>query len=179
MELGSGHGYWASLLDAAGGNVTAVDSISSRYEHKYFAATIEQDGAAYLREHGGAADSILFICWGDWGSGMEEALAEFKGKYLAVVGEVEGCTWWPKEECSESDSGDDAENGSDDDDDNAGSPASASLNNVMDGDDDDDDDKTNERPEEAGLQQQWKRICTVTLPKWDCINDFLAIFERT
>ncbi len=173
VELGSGQGYWASLLEAASGNVTAVDS--GRYEHRHFAATIEQDGAAYLQEHGGAADSTLLICWGHRGSGMDEALAEVKGEFLAVVGEpsVEGCTWWPTDDCFESDSEDDAEYGSDDDGD--GCPASASLNKVM---NDDHDDASNEQPEEAGVQRQWRRICTVTIPEWEYIYDRLAIFER-
>ncbi len=177
VELGSGKGYWAALLDAAGGNVTAVDDCSWRCDDRYFAGTIEQDGAAYLRDHGGAADSTLFICWGK-GCDMDKALDEFKGTYLAVVGEdpgdVGGCTWWPAGECFEDDDDDDDDDEDDEDD------APASLNNVMDNDDDDggDDDGSNEQPEEASVQQQWRRICTVNIPKWEGIHDCLAIFQR-
>ena len=92
VEIGSGHGYWASLLAAAGGNVIAVDD-SYVFDPRYFPETVHQDGAAYLREHEGAQHATLFVCWG---SDMDEALAAFKGNYLAVVGEEPGgCTWWP------------------------------------------------------------------------------------
>ena len=97
VELGSGHGYWASLLAAAGGNVTAVEQGFARYyDDRYFPQTVNQDGAAYLQEHEGVPDATLFLCWGHQ-SDFDEALAAFRGEYLAVVGEgASGCTWWPE-----------------------------------------------------------------------------------
>ena len=73
--------------------MTAVDCGSSKGCYRWFPGTVIQDGASYLREHGGAKDAVLFICWG---LGLDIALAEFKGDYLAVVGEDGGCTWWPQ-----------------------------------------------------------------------------------
>lgn len=92
VELGSGLGYWAACLKAAGGQVTAVDDGSCGYKPRFFPATIVQDGKEYLDTHGGAKNSTLFI---SWGCDMNSALAAFQGEYLAVVGEaLGGCTWW-------------------------------------------------------------------------------------
>ena len=101
VELGSGLGYWASLLAAAGGNVTAVDNARNSND-RYFPQTVNQDGAAYLQEHEGAPDATLFICWGI-PTDFNEALAAFRGEYLAVVGEENGCTWWPEWHLDDSD----------------------------------------------------------------------------
>ncbi len=129
-----------SPVEAAGGNVTAVDS--GRYEHRHFAATllaVEQDGAACLPEHplkSMAVQQILHFSFalrpGDtqhwaWTEHLLNSREIFLHcKIITVVREVEGCTWWLKEECSESDSADDAANDSNDDGD--GCPASTSLN---------------------------------------------------
>ena len=108
VELGSGQGYWASLLAAAGGNVTVVDNGSVKHnDHQYFPQTVHRDGAAYLQEHGGAPDTTLFI---RWGKDFDAALAAFRWQYLAVVGEKPGgCTWWPEGDLDDSD--DDADQG--------------------------------------------------------------------
>ena len=45
LELGSGLGNWAWLLEAAGGNVVAVDDGNCEYKPKFLPGTIAQDGA--------------------------------------------------------------------------------------------------------------------------------------
>ena len=94
VEVGSGQGYWASLLRAAGGNVIAIDDGSEKGDRTCFTDIFYQNGAKYLCERSGAKDAMLFICWGRYDIGT--ALTEFKGDYLAVVGEKSGCTWWPE-----------------------------------------------------------------------------------
>lgn len=145
VEVGSGLGYWAACLEAAGGQVTAIDNSRERHAPKFFPATIVQDGAEYLREHDGAKHATLFICWG---RDMNEALAAFKGDYLAVVGEKpEGCTWWP---------------------------FSKDVSDEFDLDYVEEEQLT----QAIQQQREWKCIQEVIIPCWPGINDLLAIFQR-
>ena len=161
VEIGSGRGYWASLLAAAGGNVTAVDDRKYDYNTVYFPETVHQDGAAYLKENGGAQQATLFVCWGGWSyKDFDDALVAFKGKYLAVVGEdAGGCTWWPEKHPYLKD----------------GNHRASSCINMLTGLGHQDE---NEVLAAAQLYEQWERVQTIPIPQWQSSWDHLAIFQR-
>ena len=161
VEIGSGRGYWASLLAAAGGNVTAVDNGQYDFKPVYFPETVNQDGAAYLQENGGAEQATLFVCWeGHSYKPFDDALVAFKGTHLAVVGEdAGGCTWWPEKHPY-------LENGN--------HHASSCINTLtglghQDGD---------EVLAAAQLYEQWERVQTIPIPQWQSLYDHLAISQR-
>lgn len=91
LEIGSGTGYWAMLLQARGVDVIAVDTGVEFNTPKWFPATVKQDGAKYLETHGGSADRALFLCWPRDGQSFVE---QYRGDTLIWIGEPEGgCTW--------------------------------------------------------------------------------------
>jgi len=95
VEVGSGTGYWANLLDKRGADVVAVDS-GKENKPSWFPATIVFDGSAYLHFYKGCPDRALFLCWPRHGDDVLEAYA---GDTLVLVGEGdEGATWWLDED---------------------------------------------------------------------------------
>ena len=88
VEIGSGSGYWASLLAAAGASVTAVDIQQPPSE--WFPDTICCDGLQYLRDHNGMPGSTLFLCWP--ALSIDAALDAFRGDTVIWIGEIDGCT---------------------------------------------------------------------------------------
>jgi hypothetical protein len=95
LEIGSGSGYWAALLQRRGANVVAVD-VGNEYEScPHFPETVKMDGEEYLRQSDGAADRTLLLCWP---RDADEFLEAYCGDKLIVIGEPgDGCTWWPSE----------------------------------------------------------------------------------
>ncbi|CAH6421077.1 Hypothetical protein UVM_LOCUS337 [uncultured virus] len=92
VEIGSGLGYWASLLERHGADVVAVDDHSEREARTlHFARTVQQEGVKYLQENDGCADRALLLCWP---RSADEFLQKYRGNTLLFVGELDGgCTW--------------------------------------------------------------------------------------
>ena len=107
LEVGSGTGYWASLLHSRGVPITAYDSSTTwlpefnTFEDgsqcavptTYFTSLPGGPEAAGKAEH---QDKTLVLMWPDFmGSGTFglEALKHYKGKTLALVGEWAGATY--------------------------------------------------------------------------------------
>lgn len=150
VEIGSGTGYWASLLQAYGADVVAVDT-GEEYRGRnrafpelvafetgekflgetggafhHFPSTVRANGVDYLESHGGCTDRALFLCWprAEFGS---EILKAYHGNTLIWIGEADGCTWEMNED------------------------------------------------ERAG----WILQESYDIPTWDCIRDFLAVYVRS
>lgn len=109
LDVGAGRGYWAHMAEARGLDVVALDDWSDGADaecySRWFPRQLRAEGAAWLREHGGAADRALFMCWprfadDDAPSAPADAvLAAYRGDVLALVGERDdGATWWPSDE---------------------------------------------------------------------------------
>lgn len=104
IELGAGRGYWASLVQAAGGDIVAYDSwinedgdirhFSSDSYEKTFMHVDKGDAEGVVELY---ADMTLFLCWPPYHKNMASVTLkkymEHGGKTLVYVGESEGgCT---------------------------------------------------------------------------------------
>lgn len=98
VEMGSGAGYWASLLRERGVDVVAydakpyrnlwiqgVDEVFSRF------TSVRCGGPKKLRRH---SDRTLFLCWPPYDDTMaRDCLLNYSGNTVAYVGEgMGGCT---------------------------------------------------------------------------------------
>lgn len=93
IEIGAGTGYWASLLQAHGQVVVAVDNCKEPVDHQY-TQVIRADGCSFLDAHDTSED-VLMCCWPRC---MEAWLEAFKGRGLIWIGEVEGATDYIQED---------------------------------------------------------------------------------
>jgi hypothetical protein len=88
LEIGSGSGYWASLVDHLGCDITAVDDGSERLDNDnpfpWFPKTVQQSWAEYITERNGCKDCTLFFCWP---RDISAALDAYAGDTVVVVGE--------------------------------------------------------------------------------------------
>ena len=85
VELGAGTGYWAWLLGQAGARVTPYD-VEPDQPPRW--CEIREGGPESLGAH---SDESLFLCWPPLDDPMaSEALAAFRGKQVAYVGEPRG-----------------------------------------------------------------------------------------
>ena len=96
VEVGAGSGYWASLVDAAGGDVVAYDihppsegENSFGHRHEWF--PVLPGGPERAGEH---SDRALLLCWPPYASSFAlECLEAYRGTTVAYVGEGRGgCT---------------------------------------------------------------------------------------
>ncbi|KAI5065969.1 hypothetical protein GOP47_0018593 [Adiantum capillus-veneris] len=109
VEIGSGMGYWALLLQQLGADVVAVDNMSDilneQVANVYFLDTLVCDGAEFVKD-GYAAGRALFLCWPheplfsnhklETHCLAEHCLASYAGDTVFFVGEVggyDGCTF--------------------------------------------------------------------------------------
>ena len=96
LEIGSGTGYWASLLQRAGGCVTAVDIMASIIKPTWFPDTVGHDGVTFLKNAKGAADRSLLLCWprvlhsATYTYSLDALLQAYKGSTVVWVGEPYG-----------------------------------------------------------------------------------------
>lgn len=97
IEIGSGSGYWTSLLRGYGADVIAVDPHpASRH---FIWDTIRRKGEEYLTDQGGCPDRALFMCW-PRGSFGDKVLQAYNGDTLLWIGEAQDgwqTTWSLKE----------------------------------------------------------------------------------
>lgn len=89
VEIGAGSGYWARLIEDAGGSVHGYDTAGPACG-RFF--PVRQGGATKAGEYG--EDWALFLCWPPLSSPMAlDALLQFKGGRVFYVGEEKGgCT---------------------------------------------------------------------------------------
>jgi len=95
VEVGAGTGFWASLLQAAGGDILAFDLHPPGLGHNGFHSLMMHTEVHY----GGAPiaalhpDRTLFLCWPPYSNRMAaNALRQYHGDTLIYVGEYDGCT---------------------------------------------------------------------------------------
>lgn len=99
LELGAGSGYWASLIAAAGAQITCFDNQSYCYSSKewmYANRThyaINQGDESVLLT-GDYADHALMLCWPDYADPFAaNALKIYQGQTVIYIGESDGgCT---------------------------------------------------------------------------------------
>lgn len=90
VEVGSGTGYWASLLERHGCDIVAVDDHREGTRLTFFPKTVDQTGQDYLTANGGCKDRALMLCWP---RSTEEIVGAFKGDIIIWIGELgDGCT---------------------------------------------------------------------------------------
>ncbi len=97
VELGAGTGYWARLIDNAGGDVLAYDVAPgprNQFHEPLLYYPVRPGGPEVLTEH---EDRTLFLCWPPSGQHRlamsGPALAAYPGRRLVYVGEPRhGCT---------------------------------------------------------------------------------------
>ena len=94
IEIGSGSGYWAQVLNEAGRNVIAFDAHIGGYEftEKWFA--VKEGSIENIKDH---ADKALMLCWPNYDESFAfDAAVEYLengGDTLIYIGEGHyGCT---------------------------------------------------------------------------------------
>ena len=90
IEIGSGTGYWAMLLQNAGVDIVAVDNNSwgHKWTKKWFESHIGNEGCLKNPEF---KDRTLFLCWPPLEDEMaRRALENYRGNTFIYVGELWG-----------------------------------------------------------------------------------------
>eukprot|EP00742_Colponemidia_sp_Colp-10_P009746 GILJ01010658.1.p1 GENE.GILJ01010658.1~~GILJ01010658.1.p1 ORF type:complete len:146 (-),score=19.85 GILJ01010658.1:13-450(-) len=100
-EIGAGTGYWASLLQKMGAQVTAVDDKSDLKEmgidpknQTLYHPVEEMDGVAFCKS-GRANNTALFFCWPrmEREEMIPECVNAWEGDTILFIGETcDGCT---------------------------------------------------------------------------------------
>jgi hypothetical protein len=81
VEIGSGSGYWAWMLEQAGIRVQAFDVASPRFTWHQVHSGTSADAARY-------PDHALFLCWPPWATSMAfDTLRAYRGQTVVYVGE--------------------------------------------------------------------------------------------
>lgn len=97
LELGSGSGFWAAILQSLGAKVIATDPNIPDYAFRkedakkppfYYVNVDRMAASKALSKYGKQAD-ILFICWPKWNI-TKTRFDLFKGKQLIIIGEASG-----------------------------------------------------------------------------------------
>lgn len=87
VEIGGGTGYWAWLIEQAGGDIITydIDPPESQF------IEVREGDQSIASKH---TDRSLMLCWPPYGSGMAySSLCEYSGSTLIYIGEgMEGCT---------------------------------------------------------------------------------------
>lgn len=98
VEIGSGTGYWASVLQKKGCDITAVDSSpvnvhANEYHGNVPAFSNVQKGSSAMLRDKAFRHHALLLCYPPPDSEMAlECLQDFRGKVLLYVGEWDGDT---------------------------------------------------------------------------------------
>jgi hypothetical protein len=92
LEVGSGLGLWASLIQLNGGKIIPTDSFTTNgtVPEKTFIPVIEIDAVKAVEEF---PSSVLMLCWPTLGKRFAaNSLEAFKGDKLVYIGEgADGC----------------------------------------------------------------------------------------
>lgn len=88
IEIGAGNGYWANLIEQAGGSIKPTDIKPWENLWTKVEPLSECDAVQKYNEI-----NTLMTCWPPYNSPMaHNALLEFKGDTVVYIGEYEGCT---------------------------------------------------------------------------------------
>ena len=97
IELGSGTGYWAFLINKLGGDIIAIDNNERNKEYQEF---IKKDFYSHYwfdvkvgnqKQLKNYPERTLFLCWIERSSEMGlKCLKLYKGKYFIHIGEGKG-----------------------------------------------------------------------------------------
>lgn len=96
VEIGAGTGYWAMLIERAGGDIVAYDLWPPPHPDNSWHEEAEtyfpvQQGSTYAAAW--HPDRALFLCWPPYGEPMAAtALYFYKGETVIYIGENGGCT---------------------------------------------------------------------------------------
>lgn len=87
--MGAGSGYWASLVQQAGGIIQPWDNRGAHYEQHYTKVHWGSTGVI----PGYSKKWTLLLCWPWYQSAMAYwSLRNFRGNQLIYIGEQDGCT---------------------------------------------------------------------------------------
>lgn len=93
VDMGAGTGYWASLIEKAGGQVQCYDlflGLDNYYGHRCQYHPIEQRGVEVLRNDAKHCQTML-LAWPPYDSSFGfQCVRSFRGQYIVYVGEGEG-----------------------------------------------------------------------------------------
>lgn len=98
LEIGAGLGLWSALMKEFGLDVitTSKEPNSMPYKKEqpdHGWCDIELlDGLDAVRKYDEC--NVLFISWGYHNKEFKQAVNQFKGNKIVVVGEIGGCTYW-------------------------------------------------------------------------------------
>lgn len=86
VEIGSGSGYWAWMLEQAGIQVQAFDAAPQQFTWHLVRRGTSADAARY-------PGHSLLLCWPPWGTSMAfDTLREYTGQTVVYIGEwMMGC----------------------------------------------------------------------------------------
>ncbi|MBW4642946.1 MAG: hypothetical protein KME23_08120 [Goleter apudmare HA4340-LM2] len=90
IEIGAGSGYWAHLVQEAGGVIRAFDE--QPYENCYCSnkwTEVEFGDPSTVAEY---PDHTLFLCWPPMSRMAYECLINYSGDRVVYIGDVDGCT---------------------------------------------------------------------------------------
>lgn len=93
LEVGAGNGYWAWLVEQAGGDVVATDPVAPTWaaadDLELYADVEPLSATAAIDRYG--PDRALFVCWPSEGMAWPaEALAAYDGETVVYVGTGRG-----------------------------------------------------------------------------------------
>jgi len=91
IEIGAGGGYWAWMIEQAGGTVYAYDSWWEKYKPRTKWTTVKHGGPGMIKRY---PDATLFLCWPPYDDAMAlKCLQNYTGEFFFYEGEGEfGCT---------------------------------------------------------------------------------------
>jgi len=96
IEIGAGTGFWAYLIEQAGGVCYAYDDFSwknctnARVHFKKIWTNVREGSFEKIKDH---PDSTLFLCWPPYRDPLAlNCLNTYEGNTLLYVGERDGCT---------------------------------------------------------------------------------------
>lgn len=92
VEIGSGSGYWASLLRKKGANILAVDDQTEEFSQQYH-PIIKSDGKKYLLSHAEECEArTLLMIWSrsNFIDEVIEAYNTHQGETIILISELQG-----------------------------------------------------------------------------------------
>jgi hypothetical protein len=96
IEIGAGAGYWAYLIEQAGGKVSCYDKTplgrakENPYGHRHTFHHVYRGNESAIKQKR-YQNHTLFLCWPPYNTPMAmSCLQNYKGEYLIYVGETNG-----------------------------------------------------------------------------------------
>ena len=91
LEVASGTGFWSYLFKSYSLDVVSTGTIKKEWNNDVTEKWIDVENIKYEEAFKKYDDAeVLFLCWGI----SDFSIGNFKGKYVIVVGEYDGCTFF-------------------------------------------------------------------------------------